>query len=112
VICNFAGAAPWVVFPVGLVEPVELHGIQRGHVGPARGTGGTGVVRPRAAVMQILLRGSTSTTGRYHQNQQNCLQYHRFHGHPRNATASRGSENSLSGICSVTTSIGSVEQTL
>ena len=45
VICNFAGTAHPVVFLVGLVEPVELHGIPCGHVGPTRGTGGTGVVR-------------------------------------------------------------------
>jgi hypothetical protein len=28
---------------------------------------------------EIFLRGSTSTTGRYHRNQQNFPQYHRFH---------------------------------
>jgi hypothetical protein len=43
------------------VEPVELGGIRRGHVASARGTGGTG------------------PAGQFHQNQQNCLQYHRFH---------------------------------
>jgi hypothetical protein len=79
VICNFVCAAPWVVFPVGLVEPVELRGIRRSHVGPARGTGGTGVGRPSAAGVKIFLRGSTGPTDRSHQNQQNGLQYHRFH---------------------------------
>ena len=78
-ICNFVCAAPWVVFPVGLVEPVELHGIRRGHVGPARGTGGTGAGQARAAGVKIFLRGSTGPTDRSHQNRQNCLQYHRFH---------------------------------
>jgi hypothetical protein len=78
-ICNFVCAAPWVVFPVGLVEPVELPGIRRSHVGPARGTGGTGVGRAGAAWVRIFLRGSTGSTDRSHQNQQNCLQYHRFH---------------------------------
>ena len=78
-ICNFVCAAPWVVFPVGLVEPVELRGIRRGHVGPARWTGGTGVGRPSADGVEIFLRGSTGPTDRSHQNQQNCLQYHRFH---------------------------------
>ena len=78
-ICNFGRAAPRSVFPVGPVEPVELGGIRRGHVAPARGTGGTGVGRPGAAGGQICLRGSTGPTGQFHQNQQNCLQYHRFH---------------------------------
>ena len=78
-ICNFVCAAPWVVFPVGPVEPVELRGIRRGHVGPARGTGGTGAGRAPAAGVKIFLRGSTGPTDRFHQNQQNCLQYHRFH---------------------------------
>jgi hypothetical protein len=32
VICNFVCAASGVVFPVGLVVPVELRGIRRGHV--------------------------------------------------------------------------------
>jgi len=64
---------------VELVEPVELHGIQLGHVGPARGTGGTGVRAAHTAEQRILLAGSTSPTNRSHQNQQNCLQYHRFH---------------------------------
>jgi hypothetical protein len=80
VICNFISTAPWGVFPVGLVEPVELRGIRRGHVGPARGTGGTGAAgQARAAGVKIFLRGSTGPTDRFHQNQQNCLQYHRFH---------------------------------
>ena len=84
-ICNFMCAALPVVLPVGLVEPVELKAILSILVELRGGTGGTGVIRPRAAGMQIFLRGSTSTTGRYHQNQQNCPQYHRFHGHPRDA---------------------------
>jgi hypothetical protein len=54
VICNFVCVASWVVFPAGLVEPVELHGIQRGHVGPARGTGGTAVGRAPDAQVKIL----------------------------------------------------------
>ena len=66
-------------FPVGLVEPVELRGIRRGQVGPARGTGGTGAHAAHAAEERILLVGSTGPTDRSHQNQQNCLQYHRFH---------------------------------
>ena len=79
-ICNFVCAAPWVVFPVGLVEPVELRGIRRGHVGPARGTGGTGAAgQARAAGVKIFLRGSTGPTDRSHQNGQNGLKYHRFH---------------------------------
>ena len=56
---NFVCAAPQVVFPVELVEPVELRGIRRGHVGPARGTGGTGAAgHARAAGVKIFLRGS------------------------------------------------------
>lgn len=79
-ICNFVCADPLGVFPVGLVEPVELRGIRRGHVGPARGTGGTGAAgQAREAGMKISLHGSTGPTRRFHQNQQNCLQYHRFH---------------------------------
>ena len=66
-------------FPVGLVEPVELRGIRRGQVGPARGTGGTDVRLAHAARTEISLLGSTGPTDRSHQNQQNCLQYHRFH---------------------------------
>ncbi len=77
--CNFVCGAPWVVFPVRPVEPVELRGIRRGHVGPARGTGGTGAGRARAAGVNISLRGSTGPTDRSHQNQRNRLQYHRFH---------------------------------
>jgi hypothetical protein len=79
VICNFVCSAPQVVFRVGLVVPVELHGIRRGPVGPARGTGGTGAGRARAAGVNISLRGSTGPTDRSHQNQRNRLQYHRFH---------------------------------
>ena len=78
-ICNYVCAAHWVVFPVELVEPVELRGIRRGQVTPARGTGGTGFGRPPAAGLKIFLHGSTGTTDRFHHNQQNCLQYHRFH---------------------------------
>ncbi len=78
-ICNFVCGAPWVVFPVGLVEPVELHGIRRGHVGPVRGTGGTGAGRARTARVKICPGGSTGPTDRSHQNQRNRLQYHRFH---------------------------------
>jgi hypothetical protein len=79
VTCNFVCGAPWVVFPVGLVEPVELRGIRRGQVGPARGTGGTGAGRARAARVKIFPGGSTGPTDRSHQNRQICLQYHRFH---------------------------------
>jgi hypothetical protein len=79
VICNYVCAAHWVVFPVELVEPVELRGVRRGHVGPARGTGGTGAGQARAARVQIFLHGSTGPTRQSHQNRQNCLQYHRFH---------------------------------
>jgi hypothetical protein len=61
------------------VEPVELRGIRRGHGGPARGTGGTGARAAHTAEERILLVGSTGPTDRFHQNQQNCLQYHRFH---------------------------------
>ena len=43
-ICTFVCFAPCVVYAVGLVEPVELRGIWRGHVVLQRGTGGTGVV--------------------------------------------------------------------
>ena len=78
-ICNFVCAAHWVVFPVELVEPVELRGVRRGHVAPARGTGGTGAGQARAARVQIFLHGSTGPTRQSHQNRQNCLQYHRFH---------------------------------
>ena len=79
VTCNFGCAASWVVFPVGLVEPVELRGIRRANVGPARGTGGTGAGRTRAAKVKIFPGGSTGSTDRSHQNRQICLQYHRFH---------------------------------
>ena len=78
-ICNYVCAAPRVVFLVEPVEPVELRGIRRGQVTPARGTGGTGLGRPPAAGLKIFLHGSTGTTDRFHHNQQNCLQYHRFH---------------------------------
>ena len=43
-ICTFVCFAPCVVYAVGLVEPVELRGIWRGHLVLQRGTGGTGVV--------------------------------------------------------------------
>jgi hypothetical protein len=79
VICNYVCAAHWVVFPVELVEPVKLRGIRRGHVGPARGTGGTGAGQAREAGVKISLHGSTGPTRWFHQNQQNCLQCHRFH---------------------------------
>ena len=72
-------------FPVGLVEPVELRGIRRANVGPARGTGGTDV-RTRSCCRDRKLPGSTGPTGQSHQNQQNCLQYHRFHRSPGSAT--------------------------
>ena len=78
-ICNYVCAAHWVVFPVELVEPVELRGVRRGHVAPARGTGGTGAGQAREAGVKISLHGSTGPTRRSHQNQQNGLQYHRFH---------------------------------
>ena len=78
-ICNFVCPAPVVVSPVGLVVPVELHWIRRRHMGPARGTGGTGAGQARAARVQIFLHGSTGPTRQSHQNRQNCLQYHRFH---------------------------------
>jgi hypothetical protein len=55
VICNSVFVAPRIVFQVGLVEPVEPRGIRRGHVGPARGTGGTDVRLAHAARMEILL---------------------------------------------------------
>ncbi len=54
-ICNFVCAAPPVVFPVGLVVPVELRGIRRGQVGPARGTGGTGAAGVHAAGVKFFL---------------------------------------------------------
>jgi hypothetical protein len=79
VICNSVFVAPRIVFQVGLVEPVELRGIRRGHGGPARGTGGTGARAAHTAEERISLVGSTGPTDRSHQNQQNCLQYHRFH---------------------------------
>ena len=53
-ICNSVFVAPRIVSPVGLVVPVELHGIRRGHVGPARGTGGTGVRQAHAAERENL----------------------------------------------------------
>ena len=52
--CNFVCAASWVVFPVGLVEPVELRGI-RAAMWDRRGTGGTDVRLAHAARMEILL---------------------------------------------------------
>ena len=67
---NFICAAPRGVFPVGPVEPVELREIRGGHVGPARGTGGTGVGRRGAAGVEIFLHSSTGPTNRFHQNQQ------------------------------------------
>ena len=75
-ICNFVCAAPWGVFPLGLVKPVELGGIRRGRVAPTRGTGGTGFGCCR---VKIFMYGSTGPTDRFRQDQQNGLQYHRFH---------------------------------
>jgi hypothetical protein len=46
---------------VGPVEPVKLGEVQRGHVAPARGTGGTGVGWPGAGV-KIFLPNSTGST--------------------------------------------------
>ena len=42
-ICTSVCLSPRVVYSVGLVEPVELHGIWRAQVELQRGTGGTGV---------------------------------------------------------------------
>ena len=78
-ICNYVCAAHWVVFPVELVEPVELRGVRRGHVAPARGTGGTGAGQAREAGVKISLHGSTGPTRRSHTATPNPVEFHRYH---------------------------------
>jgi hypothetical protein len=74
--CNFVCFAPWIVYLVGPVEPVELRGIRRAQVELLGGTGGTGVgvaFRWRMrAVPPVTPIGTT-------ENRQKGLKYHRFH---------------------------------
>jgi hypothetical protein len=65
-----------VVYSVGLVEPVELHGIWRAQVELPGVTGGTGVgLAFRWCVNAVPPVPPTGTT----KNRQKGLKYHRFH---------------------------------
>ena len=71
--------APWIVYSVALVEPVELAGIWRAQVEPQRGTGGTGVGPALCWHISVVPRVTPTGTTK---NRRKGLQYHRFHRLP------------------------------
>ena len=95
-ICNSVVVAPPDRFPVGLVEPVELHGISARQCGT--GAWNRWDRRSTRSCCQEgnLASGSTGPTDRSHQNQQNCPQYHRFHPVTRKRDGSLRKNENLS----------------
>jgi hypothetical protein len=74
--CNFVRLSPHVVCPVGLVEPVELRGIQRAQVELPGVTGGTDPCLTLRWRMSAVPPVTPTGTTKHHQK---GLKYHRLH---------------------------------